>query len=551
MVTMNKPLTLFRMNGSLCLSLKQLTEEADLKEVSHIMMVDTSIRRLILREFCEADLEKYQPLFKGISQNKSIETIELRDFDVCGELYGALFGTNILKLRFVRCNITIDIFAVASKTKRYLPYISFDSCMFMQNEYDKPTKRAKLESRDEGIRNKTLFGYKIHVETLLIVDKREQNEQDLRFVSALPNISLRKLHLSGVHIDANAARALTHGISQNKTIEILELENLATEHVFSLMVSCLDLTSSLKTLKLWDNRNGYVSDNVMSTLANALANDSTLEELEFLRCTGVTSMGWLELSRALGSSRSSLKKLEIWETSIDNSVITAFGNDFSRNTSLEVLDISCNRHRPITSESWLVFSRLFGSNLSNLREIDVSGNGIDHDVIIAYFNELSGNENSLLKRFISRSEADDEGIDPPIDPTDDIWDPITNLLCNTSSIDATWSSNHTLCSLGGFDVEESDSDGDEESDTDSDHIESYTMPREVYDLLEMNEDDDKKQVARRKLMKYHFSGDFDLNALIGSDQKLLPRKISWFGRDALGQSIVYSIMRKLPDLCQN
>ena len=122
-----------------------------------------------------------------------------------------------------------------------------------------------------------------------------------------------------------------------------------------------------------------------------------------------------------------------------------------------------------------------------------------------------------------------------------------NLLCNTSSVDATYFSNHALCSLGGFVVEELD----EYSDDDDSDIFEFEMPLKVYDLLKMNEDDDKKQVARKKIIKHHFSGDFNLNALIGSDQKLLPHKISWFGRDALGLSVVFSIMKKLPELCQN
>ena len=72
------------------------------------------------------------------------------------------------------------------------------------------------------------------------------------------------------------------------------------------------------------------------------------------------------------------------------------------------------------------------------------------------------------------------------------------------------------------------------------------------DLLKMNEDEDKKQVARRKVIQHHFSGDFDVNALIEDDQTLLPRKISWFGRDSLGLSVVYGIIsRTLPDLCGN
>ena len=432
--------------------------------------------------------------------------------------------------------------------------------MFMKNEGHKSSKRAKIESCDEC---------NVQVEELRIEDSRERRQNLIRYlISALPKLKLQKLLLSRIHIhakcaralayalpdltlhklnlteiyinDNDAARELAHGISQNNTIEILELEELtASEDVANLMISCLSNTSSLKTFKLFDGYNGHVTDNVMMSLADTLVNSSTLEELEITNCTAVSSIGWLGLSRALGSPRSSLKKLKLWDTPIDDTVIFAFGNDLSRNASLEVLIIKCDEDRPIiTSEGWLAFSRLLGSNLSNLREIDISlVNDINTDAIIIFINELSGNENSLLKYFF---------LPRPLDPTDDIWHPIVNLLCNTSSIDATWSSNHTLCDLGHFVAEESDQDSDDE---DSD-IFNIGMPQEVLDLLEMNENEDKKQVARRKVIKHHFSEDFDLSALIGSDQRLIPRKISWFGRDALGLSVVFSIMRKLPDLCQ-
>ena len=542
------------------LSAKDIADEDDLEDVGCMIMTNTSIKRFDLKDFRQTDLAKYHLLFQGISQNKSLETIHICRCDVCEELSLVLLSKNISKLHFHRCNITVDIFAVASRTKKYLSHVSFASCMFMPNEDEKPTKRAKVESCDgEVLQREVLFRCDVRVKELRVsgyrmsddVSNQEsvQNEQNLiRFASALPNLTLHELQLLNIHINANVARALSYGISQSKTIEILELGNLAaTEDGPNLMISGLDLTSSLKTLNLGGGLHEHITDNVMLSLANTLANRSTLEELKFDNCTAVTSIGWLELSRALGSSCSSLKKLELLGTSIDDNVITALVNELSRNTTLEVLVISCHESRPITSQGWLGLSRLFGSNLSNLREFDISDNGIDDDTIISFINELSQNENSLLKRFIIRVEEGYLGSDPPIDPANDIWDSIMNLLCNTSSVDATYFSNHALCSLGGFVVEELD----EYSDDDDSDIFEFEMPLKVYDLLEMNEDDDKKQVARKKIIKHHFSGDFNLNALIGSDQKLLPHKISWFGRDALGLSVVFSIMKKLPELCQN
>ena len=87
----------------------------------------------------------------------------------------------------------------------------------------------------------------------------------------------------------------------------------------------------------------------------------------------------------------------------------------------------------------------------------------------------------------------------------------------------------------------------DDSDIDEDY--EVKMPVKVHALLEMNRQEDKKQVARMKVIKHHFSGDFDASALAGDGQKLLPRTISYFGRDLLGYPAVYNIIRTMPDLC--
>ena len=282
--------------------------------------------------------------------------------------------------------------------------------------------------------------------------------------------------------------------------------------------TCLDCTSTLKTLSI--GMNPHFTDDVMLSFADALVNNSTLEELNLESCFSVTAVGWLALSRELGSSSSSLKILNLDWTSIDDQAITAFANDLSRNKTLE--ELSLHSVESVTTTGWLAFSRLLGSPHSALRKLYVSSNDISDTLVVAFMNELSGNENSQLK-YLDLLDLDSI--------TDAIWDSIRNVLCNASGIDATWSSNHILCDLG----------------------DTTDMPEDISDLLQMNEEEDKKSVARSKVINNHFSGDFDVNAIIGLDHKLklLPRKISWFGRDFVGHSVVYNIIRTLLELCQN
>ena len=122
------------------------------------------------------------------------------------------------------------------------------------------------------------------------------------------------------------------------------------------------------------------------------------------------------------------------------------------------------------------------------------------------------------------------------------WGAIKNLLCDESSINATRYSDHTLCYLGDFPY----------TDDDDNIVE---MPSSIECLLEMNGNRDKSQVARKKVIETHFSGGkFDMEehrALIGDENKHLPQTMHWFGRDALGHSVLYDLVRKNAHLIQN
>ena len=62
-------------------------------------------------------------------------------------------------------------------------------------------------------------------------------------------------------------------------------------------------------------------------------------------------------------------------------------------------------------------------------------------------------------------------------------------MCNPSTINSTYTSNHTLCELDDYVVGH------------------YTLSQ----YLHMNSDDDKKAVARHKVLRHHFSGQFSMN----------------------------------------
>ena len=82
---------------------------------------------------------------------------------------------------------------------------------------------------------------------------------------------------------------------------------------------------------------------------------------------------------------------------------------------------------------------------------------------------------------------------------------MSKLLCDSSSINSTFKSNHTFSYLG---------------------VISRTNP--LMRLLALNERDNKKEVAMIKILQYH--NDFDMMPFFEWEFKVLPIMIYWFER---------------------
>ena len=71
-------------------------------------------------------------------------------------------------------------------------------------------------------------------------------------------------------------------------------------------------------------------------------------------------------------------------------------------------------------------------------------------------------------------------------------------------------------------------------------------------LLEMNENIDKFEVARQKILQYHFwGGKGSIQELVGMDLAVSPRVIAWLGRDEKGFSLLYQFLQSRPSLFES
>mmetsp|Transcript_15336 Transcript_15336/g.23789 ORF Transcript_15336/g.23789 Transcript_15336/m.23789 type:complete len:119 (+) Transcript_15336:721-1077(+) len=98
-----------------------------------------------------------------------------------------------------------------------------------------------------------------------------------------------------------------------------------------------------------------------------------------------------------------------------------------------------------------------------------------------------------------------------------------STLCDRTSVDSIFSSNHTLCV-----------------------IEPSYPHSAIKLLLKMNENSDKVEVARQKIIKYYFFEDNNLHELGRMDLGLLPRVLEHV--DKYEPARLYEIVRLIPSL---
>ena len=106
-----------------------------------------------------------------------------------------------------------------------------------------------------------------------------------------------------------------------------------------------------------------------------------------------------------------------------------------------------------------------------------------------------------------------------------VWNALSTILCDTSTIESIYFSNHTL--RGGL----------------------YEANGDIASYLQLNENANKVEVARQKILRYHFkNGEDNIDELVDMELNVLPQVMSWMGRDYTGQSLLYSFIRSMPTI---
>ena len=529
--------------------------------------------------------QQLQDFFSCIYQNSSVNDIDINSFGI-NDVFGwglvkkGLCGKHLIRLQ-------IGYSAVGNSCRSLGEVLKHPKCKL------KDLRLPCCELGDEGM--KILCDGLVGNSTVKRLELGGNSGitpigwRALLTVLQHPNCKLAQLELYDTEISDESAvmlsTALVGGTSRNL--------NLGSNYYISRrgwqrMLDQLS-QSSIERLQLNDNN---IDDNSLT----ALANIGTLKSLDLSSNRSITPTGWRSFFSSLQTRGSQLVKLVLSGTSICNEGVTTLGRLLSNMSSLKALGMDSNRS--ITPQGWQTFfttlqdstlnlvelsfkynninygglqvlvrlvsnmnslrSLCLGSNRSVtpvawqlltdylqrpsfvLKSFDLSDNNIDDDALIAFAGALE--HNKTLKQVDLEGIYDDETDELVYLITEKGWGAVSTLLCNKTSILKTYTSNHTLKELGS-------------------HHDDMNLPDDLVSYLELNENKDKAEVARQKILQTHFTTeDLDsskMQVLLDMALEVMPIAIEWIGKPThddwkgervSGLSAMYNLTRRLPDL---
>jgi len=198
--------------------------------------------------------------------------------------------------------------------------------------------------------------------------------------------------------------------------------------------------------------------------------------------------------------------------------------------------------------------------LDHVTEIDLSNNNIGWGGCIALASLLKRNSSSLTKLCLRWNKINDECVTHLVSGLRDNttlitldlshnfgitrtgWIRLLNLLCDTTSINHTYHSNHTLQELGDLTwVHMNSSQG------------IGWLVQCLHEYLDVNKKKGRshKNAARYKLWNRHFfdhRGVFDLRKFLDMDVQVIPHVLAWFAndfdeRELLCRTAIYRFIR--------
>ena len=368
--------------------------------------------------------------------------------------------------------------------------------------------------------------------------------------------SLTSLYIKNFPGNADQINEFLRGLNRNRSIQELAIEAdlggemleklsgffLNNKSIFSLDLANFDIGyESARTLasticdapltRLFLTHNELCNEGFDKIITAASSMQSKIEDF----CVGsnnVGQVGCMTLGTLLGSGAlNKLKNLDLEYNSIDDNSLQTLTTGLVNNTTLEVLSLCCNRS--ITAHGLRSLVPFLHSESCALRQFFFYHNNFDDAGAAALAYGLAKNK-SLKNLWFDPSNC---GM------TSTGWQSFATLLGDTSSINNTYLSNHTIELIG-----ESCNSGSPVNQ----------VHERVRDLLRMHENANSRDIAICKIFLSH--RDLDVEPMFEWGLKFLPLIATWFGKihgydmppttntHCSELSVVYKFIRGMPAL---
>jgi len=361
--------------------------------------------------------------------------------------------------------------------------------------------------------------------------------------SSLPSLAnigtLKSLGLKGMSSSTPAGWVTFFNSLQRNGAQLVKLNISGNEGRGSQLVK-LDISQN------------SIGDVGLTSLGSLLSNMSTLRTLQMSNMLNVqysdysiSSQGWQTLFNLSQSSSMKLVKLHLDSNEIGYEGFQSLIRMVSNMSSLKCLSLGGNSS--MTPRSWQAITGYLRRPNFALEELRLNDNRLNDDTLIAFTSALR--HNKTLRRLdlegCTLDEDDDSDDEEDVNEliTERGWEAMSTLLCSKTSIMDTYNSNHTLCSVTHYDVDD------------------MNLPDDLLLYLELNKNKDKVEVARQKILQTHFLSEYDtasnIQEFLDMDLEMMPSAIAWIGRPnradwsgthVSGLSLMYNLSRKLPDL---
>ena len=249
---------------------------------------------------------------------------------------------------------------------------------------------------------------------------------------------------------------------------------------------------SLECVEINDND---ISDEALVDIITALSMHPNLKSIE-LNKNRLCTKGCMALATLLRSSVTKLEWLHLDSNEINDEGLDALLPALKNCSHLKSLSLDDNS--AVSSKGWQRLGSLLEAPYLNFTNLYLAGNNNVNDEVVTALTRALTNNHKLTSL----------GIDDCTAITDEGWNVFsTKLLCDTSSVNATYLSNHTLeyvTSMNGI----------------------STSRASLQPLLDMNHKGDKKEVAIIKILQNH--NGFDMTSFFEWEFKVLPLMIDWF-----------------------